>query len=78
MEQAGLEMPPVSKLFEVLSAMGYGVEDLPISMDQAVSELTKVIDREGRHLHAHIHEHDHFRKDRKHAHEHSQAREDDK
>ncbi|OGS43970.1 MAG: hypothetical protein A3K76_00580 [Euryarchaeota archaeon RBG_13_57_23] len=69
LDQAGLEMPPVSKLFGVLDSMGYPVETLPVSMDQAVAELTKVIEREGRHLHAHVHEHDHT-EDAKHAHKH--------
>lgn len=70
LEQTGLEMPPVSKLFMVLDAMGYPVESLPVSMDQAVAELTKVIDREGRHVHAHVHEHEHGGEGAGHAHEH--------
>jgi hypothetical protein len=52
--------------------MGYQVENLPVSMDQAVAELTKVIEREGKHVHAHIHEHDHA-KEADHAHEHSRG-----
>jgi cobalt/nickel transport system ATP-binding protein len=59
LERAGLEIPPVSKLFSVLGSMGYSVDALPVSMDQAVAQLSKVIDREGRHIHAHVHEHDH-------------------
>jgi hypothetical protein len=74
LEQAGLEIPPVSKLFRVLDSMGYAVDDLPVSMDQAVAELTKVIDREGRHLHAHVHEHDHRSSDSGHVHAHDQTR----
>lgn len=74
LEKAGLEVPPVSKLFGVLGGMGYEVGSLPVSMDQAVAELTKVIEREGRHVHAHIHEHDHAN-DAEHAHEHSRSRE---
>lgn len=70
LSEAGLEMPPVSKLFRVLESMGYPVETLPVSMDQAVAELTRVIDREGRHIHAHIHEHEHTPEDERHAHEH--------
>jgi len=73
LEKAGLEVPPVSKLFGVLESMGYQVENLPVSMDQAVAELTKVIDREGKHLHAHIHEHRHA-EGGKDAHEHSRGR----
>lgn len=59
LDRAGLEMPPVSKLFNVLGTMGYPVESLPVSVDQAVAELTKVIDREGKHVHAHLHERRH-------------------
>jgi len=59
LERAGLEIPPVSKLFSVLGSMGYSVDALPVSMDQAVAQLSEVIDREGRHIHAHVHEHDH-------------------
>lgn len=51
MEDAGLELPPVSKMFRTIDSMGYPVENLPVSMDQAVAELTKVIDREGRRTH---------------------------
>ena len=72
LEKVGLEVPPVSKLFGVLDAMGYQVESLPVSMNQAVAELTKVIEREGRHVHAHIHEHDHA-EDADHAHERSRG-----
>lgn len=75
-ERARLEAPPVSKLFGVLEAMGYKVDGLPVSMDQAVAELTKIIGREGRHLHAHVHEHDHS-KEGSHAHEHNSGREEE-
>lgn len=68
LERAGLEMPPVSKLFSVLDAMGYRVDALPISVDQAVAELMRVIDEEGRHLHAHIHGHGHGDGAKDHAH----------
>lgn len=74
--EAGLEMPPVSKLFKVLDSIGYPVDSLPVSMDQAVAELTKVIDREGRHLHAHIHEHEHGPEKEEHAHSHGEDRRD--
>jgi cobalt/nickel transport system ATP-binding protein len=77
LSKAGLEIPPVSKLFEVLDSMGYQVDALPVSMDQAVAELTKIIEREGKHIHAHIHEHDHLRGDASHAHEHGRAPADD-
>ncbi len=68
--EAGLELPPVSKLFSVLHSLGYPVESLPVSMDQAVAEFTRVIDTEGKHLHAHIHEHEHAGGDDAHAHTH--------
>ena len=76
LEKVGLEVPPVSKLFKVLDTMGYAVDSLPVSMDQAVAELTKVIDREGRHVHAHIHEHIHEKPNhlRLHAHAHGDKR----
>ncbi|HEX9906991.1 MAG TPA: ABC transporter ATP-binding protein [Thermoplasmata archaeon] len=66
--QAGLEMPPISKLFEVLKVMGYTITELPVSMDQAVCELTKVIEEGGSHTHAHIHEHDHSKASDTHPH----------
>jgi energy-coupling factor transporter ATP-binding protein EcfA2 len=55
LERAGLEIPPVSRLFSVLGSMGYPVDSLPVSMDQAVAQLSKVIEREGRHIHEHDH-----------------------
>jgi cobalt/nickel transport system ATP-binding protein len=73
LERAGLEIPPVSKLFSVLGAMGYSVDTLPVSMDQAVAQLSKVIDLEGRHIHAHIHEHDHKSAESNQSHEHARA-----
>lgn len=72
LESTGLEMPPVSKLFRILDTMGYPVDSLPVSMDQAVAELTKVIDREGRHVHAHIHEHEHGKDAGDHEHKHGE------
>jgi cobalt/nickel transport system ATP-binding protein len=71
MHEAGLELPPISKLFRVLETMGYPVDDLPISLDQAVEQLTKVMDRRGKHAHAHIHTHLHG--DREGDHRHSKA-----
>ncbi len=74
LERVGLEVPPVSRLFIVLEAMGYQIEDLPVSMDQAVAELTKVINREGSYLHARIHDH---AESGDHGHEHSLGLEDE-
>ncbi|OGS56711.1 MAG: hypothetical protein A3K60_02475 [Euryarchaeota archaeon RBG_19FT_COMBO_56_21] len=48
LQDAGLELPPVSKLFDAMGRMGYPVDSLPVSMDQAVAELTRVIDREAK------------------------------
>lgn len=73
LERAGLEIPPVSKLFSVLGSMGYSVDALPVSMDQAVAQLSKVIDREGRHIHAHFHEHDHKSVEGSQYHEHTRT-----
>lgn len=73
LERAGLEIPPVSKLFSVLGSMGYSVDALPVSMDQAVAQLSKVIDREGRHIHAHVHEHDHKSVESSQYHEHART-----
>lgn len=46
LHDAGLEPPAVTRLFDAIDGMGYPIESLPVSMDQAVAELTKVIDRE--------------------------------
>ena len=73
LERAGLEIPPVSKLFSVLGSMGYSVDALPVSMNQAVAQLSKVIDREGRHIHAHVHEHDHKSVESSQYHEHART-----
>jgi len=44
--RVGLEVPQVTRLFDRIAGMGYPVEDIPINMDQATAELTKVVDRE--------------------------------
>ena len=64
LDKAGLEVPPVSRLFGILDSMGYQVGDMPVSMNQAVEELTKVIESGGRRVHTHVHEHGHARGDR--------------
>ncbi len=58
LERAGLEIPTVPRLFSVLGSMGYPVDSLPVSMDQAVAQISKMIDREGVHTNAHAHRHD--------------------
>ena len=73
LESSGLEIPPIARLFKVLDTMGYPVESLPVSLDQAVSEVTKVIEREGRHIHAHVHEHEHPGGKKNHEHPHQEA-----
>ena len=68
MQEAGLELPPISKLFRVLETMGYPMDDLPVSLDEAVEQLTRVMDREGKHAHAHIHTHVHGGREDDHKH----------
>jgi len=59
LKQNKLDVPDVFKLFEVLRCFGFGCEKLPLSLDDAVSGLTKAIETEGGHIHLHIHEHTH-------------------
>jgi len=73
LERAGLEIPPVSRLFSVLGSMGYSVDALPVSMDQAVAQLSKVIDREGRHTHSHVHEDNRKSVESSQSHEHTRT-----
>jgi cobalt/nickel transport system ATP-binding protein len=56
-----LEAPDVFKLFKVLSCFGYDCEKLPLSLDEAVEELTRTIEGAHGHVHLHIHEHTHSR-----------------
>ena len=59
LKKANLEIPQVMKLFRVLECFGYNCEKLPLSIDDAIEELTKTIETEGGHIHLHIHEHTH-------------------
>jgi len=59
LKQNKLDVPDVFKLFEVLRAFGLNCEKLPLSLDEAVSGLAKMIETEGGHIHLHIHEHTH-------------------
>jgi len=59
LKQNKLDVPDVFKLFEVLRAFGVNCEKLPLSLDEAVSGLAKMIETEGGHIHLHIHEHTH-------------------
>ncbi len=54
-----LEVPEIFKLFEVLRCFGYNCEDLPLSIDEAIKQLTKVAETHEGHIHLHIHEHTH-------------------
>ncbi len=54
-----LEVPEVFKLFEMLKCFGYNCEELPLSIDEAIKDLTETIGTNGGHIHLHIHEHTH-------------------
>ncbi|MFO7971366.1 MAG: hypothetical protein R6U40_06425, partial [Desulfobacterales bacterium] len=57
--QNKLEVPEVFKLFEVLKCFGYNCEHLPLSIEDAIEELTRTIETGDGHIHLHIHEHTH-------------------
>lgn len=59
LKKANLDVPGITKLFEILTCFGYNCEDLPLSIDEAVSHLTKSIEKGGGHIHLHIHKHTH-------------------
>jgi cobalt/nickel transport system ATP-binding protein len=59
LKENNLEVPEIFKLFEVLRCFGYGCEELPLSIDEAVEYLTKMVETEGGRTHLHIHEHTH-------------------
>ncbi len=59
LKQNKLDVPDVFKLFELLRVFGLNCEKLPLSLDEAVSGLAKMIETEGGHIHLHIHEHTH-------------------
>ena len=59
LKQNNLDVPDVFKLFEVLRCFGFNCEKLPLSLDEAISGLTTVIETGGGHIHLHIHEHTH-------------------
>jgi cobalt/nickel transport system ATP-binding protein len=48
LEQSGLEAPQISRLFDSICEMGYAVETIPVTKDQAVAELERIIERERR------------------------------
>ncbi len=59
LKQNKLDVPDVFKLFGVMRCFGFNCDKLPLSLDEAVSGLTKVIETGGGHIHLHIHEHTH-------------------
>ncbi len=59
LRENNLEVPEVFKLFEVLQCFGYDCDELPLSIDEAIADLTKTIETGDGHIHLHIHEHTH-------------------
>jgi len=59
LKKTNLEIPEILKLFKVLNAFGYNCKDLPLSIDEAIEQLTRTIETEGGHIHLHIHKHTH-------------------
>ncbi len=59
LKKANLEIPQIMRLFRVLECFGYNCEKLPLSIDEAIAELTRTVETEGGHIHLHIHEHTH-------------------
>ena len=55
----GLDAPEIMKLFYVLECFGYDCDELPLSIDEAIQELTRVVETRDGHIHLHIHEHTH-------------------
>jgi cobalt/nickel transport system ATP-binding protein len=59
LKSANLEIPGISVLFEILRCFGYDAQDLPLSMDEAVTHLARTMETGGGHMHLHVHEHTH-------------------
>lgn len=59
LKKNNLDVPEVFKLFEVLSFFGLDSEDLPLSIDEAIDELTDTIEMGDGHMHLHLHKHSH-------------------
>jgi|WetSurMetagenome_2_1015567.scaffolds.fasta_scaffold68641_3 cobalt/nickel transport system ATP-binding protein len=59
LKRANLEIPGIAVLFEILRCFGYDAKDLPLSMGEAVTHLTKTMETGGGHMHMHVHEHTH-------------------
>ncbi len=56
---AGLEIPVIMQLFEMLQCFGYPCEKLPLSLEGAVKNLTQTIENGEGHIHLHYHKHTH-------------------
>ena len=56
---AGLEVPTIMQFFEVLQAFGYPCDVLPLSIEDAVRNMTQTIENGAGHVHLHIHKHTH-------------------
>lgn len=59
LKENNLDVPEVFKLFEVLNFFGFDSEDLPLSIDEAIDELTDTMETGEGHMHLHLHEHSH-------------------
>jgi len=56
---AGLDVPTIMQFFEVMQAFGYPCEVFPLSLEDAVRNLTQTIENGDGHVHLHIHKHTH-------------------
>ena len=68
--EARLDMPEITRLFNLLRFFGYKCDELPLSIDGAVQYLTKTIETERGHIHLHLHMHEHAHKKEEEEHEH--------
>ena len=59
LESHNLEIPEITKLFHLLKSFGYDPGNLPLSVDQAIAQLTRTMDESGGHFHLHLHRHAH-------------------
>ncbi|KXA93496.1 cobalt transporter ATP-binding subunit [candidate division MSBL1 archaeon SCGC-AAA259E17] len=59
LEENSLDTPDVFKLFKVLNCFGLDSGNLPLSIDEAIKELTEKIETGSGHMHLHVHEHTH-------------------
>jgi len=59
LEQANLDVPAITHLFQALDTLGYLFEKLPPKIEEAVEQITKTLVSGDRHTHLHIHEHSH-------------------